>query len=104
MARLAYRLWRSRASTHRKRRTAKGLAWRNRASRRAFREILDKWREALRSSGQDPFGSEPSESISKKLLDAVLIGDNMRRPRFALVYSALEDFAQELAYDARVDF
>ena len=81
-----------------KRRTAKDLPG-DRASRRAFREILDKWREALRSSGQDPFGSEPSESISKKLLDAVLIGDNAEAA--ALVHSALEDFAQELAYVTR---
>ena len=71
----------------------------DRASRRAFRQILDKWREALRSSGQDPFGSEPSESISKKLLDSILIGDNAEAA--ALVHSALEDFAQELAYVTR---
>src|SRR5690348_12673118 len=41
----------------------------DRASSRAFREILDKWRKPLRESDEDPFGKEPSESISKKVLD-----------------------------------
>src|SRR5689334_6045363 len=45
----------------------------DRASRRAFREILDRWRKPLRKSGEDPFGKEPSESISKKVLDAILV-------------------------------
>jgi hypothetical protein len=53
----------------------------------------------LRKTGQDPFGKEPSESISKKLRDAILIGDDTEAS--AVVHSAIEDFAQELAYVTR---
>jgi len=45
----------------------------DRASKGAFREILDRWRKPLRKAGEDPFGDEPSEKISKKALDAVLV-------------------------------
>ena len=41
----------------------------DRASKGAFRAIFDKWRKPLRKSGEDPFGDEPSEKISKKALD-----------------------------------
>ena len=71
----------------------------DRASRGAFREILDRWRKPLRKSGEDPFGKEPSENISKKALDAVLVGDDTEAS--AIVHSAIEDFAQELAYVTR---
>jgi hypothetical protein len=40
----------------------------------AFRDILDRWRKPLRKLDEDPFGKEPSENISKKVLDAVLVG------------------------------
>jgi predicted NBD/HSP70 family sugar kinase len=71
----------------------------DRASKRAFRDILERWRKPLRESGEDPFGKEPSENISKKLLDAMLIGDDTEAA--AVVHSAIEDFAQELAYVTR---
>jgi hypothetical protein len=71
----------------------------DRASKGAFRNILDKWREPLRKSGEDPFGKEPSENISKKVLDAILIGNDTEAA--AVVQSAIEDFAQELAYVTR---
>jgi len=71
----------------------------DRASKGAFREILDRWRKPLRKSGEDPFGKEPSENISKKLLDAILVGDDTEAS--AVVHSAIEDFAQELAYVTR---
>jgi len=71
----------------------------DRASKGAFREILDKWRKPLRKSGDDPFGKEPSEYISKKVLDAVLVGDDIEAS--AAVHSAIEDFAQELAHITR---
>ena len=35
--------------------------------------------QLLDASGEDPFGEEPSENISKKLLDAILIGDDRHR-------------------------
>ena len=47
----------------------------DRASKGAFRKIFDRWRKPLKKSGEDPFGDEPSDQISKKVLDAILIGD-----------------------------
>src|ERR1700677_725547 len=41
----------------------------DRASRRAFRAILDDWRERVRKNGDDPIGKADSEDISKKKLD-----------------------------------
>ena len=71
----------------------------DRASKAAFRKILDSWRKPLRKSGEDPFGDEPSEKISKKVLDAILAGEDAEAS--AVVHSAIEDFAQELAYVTR---
>jgi hypothetical protein len=55
--------------------------------------------ERLRRSGEDPFGTEPSENISKKVLDTILVGDDTEAS--AVVHSAIEDFAQELAHVTR---
>ena len=68
----------------------------DRASKGAFQAILDKWRKPLKKSGDDPFGGKSSEDISKKKLDDILAGDDAEAT--ALVHSAIEDFAQELAY------
>ena len=67
----------------------------DRASKGAFRAIMDNWRKPLRKAGNDPFGDEATEDISKKKLDALLVeGD----PEAAgIVQGAIEDFAQELA-------
>ncbi len=45
------------------------------------------------------FGKEPSENISKKVLDAILVSDDTEAA--AVVHSAIEEFAQELAYVTR---
>ncbi|KQT05713.1 MAG: ROK family protein [Bradyrhizobium sp.] len=71
----------------------------DRASRGAFREILERWRKPLRKSGEDPFGKEQTENISKKTLDDIMVGDDVEAS--AVVHSAIEDFAQELAYVTR---
>jgi hypothetical protein len=71
----------------------------DRASKGAFRKIFDRWRKPLRKSGEDPFGDEPSEKINKKTLDAILVGDDTEAS--AIVHSAIEEFAQELAYVTR---
>ena len=42
----------------------------DRASKGAFRQIIENWRKPLRKAGNDPFGDEPSDEISKKKLDA----------------------------------
>ncbi len=71
----------------------------DRASKGAFRKILERWRKPLRKSGQDPFGDEPSDEISKKALDSILVGDDTEAS--AVVHSAIEEFAQELAHVTR---
>ena len=71
----------------------------DRASKGAFRKILDSWRKPLRKTGEDPFGDEPSDKISKKVLDEILIGDDVEAS--AIVHSAIEEFALELAYVTR---
>jgi predicted NBD/HSP70 family sugar kinase len=71
----------------------------DRASKGAFRKIFDNWRKPLRHTGKDPFGDVPSETISKKALDDMLIGDDTEAS--AVVHSAIEEFAQELAHVTR---
>jgi hypothetical protein len=67
----------------------------DRASKGAFRAILENWRKPLRKNGDDPFGEEPSDEIAKKTLDAALADG---KPEAAgVVQGALEDFSQELA-------
>ena len=75
-------------------RTSEGFVG-DRASKRAFQAILDDWRERVSKMGEDPLGEQPSEEISKKQLDKVLLeGD----PEAAgMVHSAIEEFAQEFA-------
>lgn len=67
----------------------------DRASKSSFSVILDKWRKPLRKLGDDPLGEKPSTAISKKKLDALLTeGDS---DAAGVVYSAVEEFAQQLA-------
>jgi len=67
----------------------------DRASGRAFRAILEDWRDKLRAQGEDPFGDMPTQDISKSKLDKVLAGDD---PLAAgLVHTAVEEYAVELA-------
>jgi predicted NBD/HSP70 family sugar kinase len=68
----------------------------DRASKGAFRKILDALREPLKKNGDDPLGNKSTESISKNTLDEVLVGDDIGAA--ALVHGAIEEFAQELAY------
>ena len=59
----------------------------DRASKGAFRAIFDRWRKPLRKTGEDPFGDLPSERISKKALDDMLIGEDTEAS--AVVHSAI---------------
>src|SRR6266550_4937221 len=68
----------------------------DRASKGAFRKILDSLRKPLKKNGEDPLGSKSAEAIGKSTLDEVLVGDDV--PAAALVHGAIEEFAQELAY------
>jgi predicted NBD/HSP70 family sugar kinase len=71
----------------------------DRASKGAFRGILENWRKPMRKTGDDPFGDEPSDDISKKKLDATLVDGD---PEAAgVLQGAIEDFAQELALITR---
>ena len=68
----------------------------DRASGRAFRAILDDWRERVSSSlDEDPFGDTPTNDISKSKLDKVLVGSDTVAA--GLVHTAIEEFAHELA-------
>ena len=63
----------------------------DRASRRAFREILENWRKPLRKLGADPFGDASSEEISRRRLDSILASGDLDAA--AVVQSAMEEFA-----------
>lgn len=67
----------------------------DRASNRAFRALLEDWRERLREVGGDPLGDADSRSVSKKKLDRVLIDGEIEAA--GVVLGAVEAFAQELA-------
>ncbi|MBN9005759.1 MAG: ROK family protein [Rhizobiales bacterium] len=68
----------------------------DRASKGAFRKILDGLRKPLKKNGDDPLGETPSDKIAKGSLDEALVGDDIEAA--ALVHGAIEEFAQELAY------
>jgi hypothetical protein len=67
----------------------------DRASKGAFHEIIENWRKPLRKAGDDPFGEEASEDISKKKLDSLLADGDLEAA--GIVQGAIEDFAQEFA-------
>src|SRR3954462_5712387 len=68
----------------------------DRASRRAFAALVEDWRGRLRKLGhEDPVGDIPAAELKKKKLDKVLLGGDPKAA--ALVHSATEDFAHELA-------
>src|SRR3954470_20131938 len=71
----------------------------DRASKGAFRKILDTLRKPLKKAGDDPLGSKSAEAIGKSALDEALMGDDIHAA--ALVHGAIEEFAQELAYVTR---
>ena len=68
----------------------------DRASKGAFRAILDTLRKPLKKNGEDPLGKKSAEAIGKNELDEALVGDDIHAA--ALVHGAIEEFAQELAY------
>jgi hypothetical protein len=67
----------------------------DRASKGAFRTIIENWRAALRKVGADPLGEDASEELSRKKLDQLFErGDPEAR---GVIQGAIEDFSQELA-------
>jgi hypothetical protein len=67
----------------------------DRASKGAFRDLVENWRKVLRKNGDDPFGDEPSDKLTKKTLDEALFKGKLEAA--AVIHSAVEEFAQELA-------
>jgi hypothetical protein len=67
----------------------------DRASKGAFRDIIDNWRKSVRKAGDDPFGDEKSEELSKKLLDSLLEKGDAEAA--GIVQGAIEEFSQELS-------
>lgn len=67
----------------------------DRVNKGAFRDILENWRKPLRKNGDDPFGKEASEDISKKTLDGLLATGDLEAA--GIVQGSIEDFAQEFA-------
>ncbi|HLJ00229.1 MAG TPA: ROK family protein [Bradyrhizobium sp.] len=68
----------------------------DRASKSAFRKILDDLRRPLNKNGEDPLGGKSAAAISKSALDEALMGEDIIAA--ALVHGAIEEFANELAY------
>ena len=67
----------------------------DRASRGAFRNMIDRIRKTLRKSGDDPLGDADSDELNKAELDSLLLEGE---PEAAgIVHAAIEDFSQELA-------
>jgi hypothetical protein len=67
----------------------------DRASKGAFRDMIDEFRKELRKSGDDPLGDKPTSELTKKELDAFLIEGE---PEAAgVLQSAIEEFAKELS-------
>src|SRR5262245_39035556 len=67
----------------------------DRASRQAFHSILENWRKPLRKQGADPFGDTPSDELSRSKLDVILKEGDAEGA--AVIQSAIEEYAQELA-------
>ncbi|TAK48950.1 MAG: ROK family protein [Xanthobacteraceae bacterium] len=67
----------------------------DRASKSAFRNLIDDWRKVVRKAGEDPLGDKDIDEISNKKLDLLLSeGD----PEAAgIIHGAIEDFAQQFA-------
>src|SRR6478672_12238609 len=67
----------------------------DRASKGAFRDMIDHIRKTLRKSGDDPLGEEDSDELSKAELDSLLL---QGEPEVAgIIHAAIEDFSQEFA-------
>src|ERR1700757_2407488 len=67
----------------------------DRVSKSAFRSMIDRMRQSVRKSGDDPLGEEESDELSKAELDSIL--QQGEPEAAALIHAAIEDFSQELA-------
>ncbi len=67
----------------------------DRASKGAFRELVENWRKLLRKTGEDPLGDAASEDLTKKQLDELLTQGGTEAA--GVVQAAIEDFSQNFA-------
>jgi hypothetical protein len=65
----------------------------DRASKAAFRQMVENWRATLRKAGEDPFGAD--EEISRRKLDRLLERGSPEAK--GAIQGAIEEFSQELA-------
>jgi hypothetical protein len=72
----------------------------DRVSKSAFREMLEACRARLTPLGPDPLGDRDSCDFSKRRLDQILLAEDPLAS--GTVFSAIEDFAQELARVVRI--
>ena len=67
----------------------------DRASKSAFRELVENWRKPMRKLGEDPFGDTPSKELTKKNLDDALTkNDDLEAA--GIMHGAVEDFSRDL--------
>jgi len=71
----------------------------DRASKSAFRDIIENWRKPLRKAGDDPFGDTPTEDLTKKTLDDLLSKGDAEAA--GIVQGAIENFSEQLALIVR---
>ena len=69
----------------------------DRASKGAFRQMVENWRAALRKAGEDPFGDD--EELSRRKLDRLLERGSPEVK--GVIHGAIEEFSQELALVVR---
>ncbi len=67
----------------------------DRASKGAFRDIIEHWRASIRKQGSDPIGEADSDDLSKKQLDELLLRGDLEAA--GVVQGAIEEFSQELS-------
>jgi hypothetical protein len=67
----------------------------DKASKSAFWEIVDKWRKLLQKVDEDPLGRKASEKIGRQKFAELLASGEPKAA--AVVASAVEEYAQELA-------
>jgi len=67
----------------------------DRASKGAFRKIIENWRKELRKVGVDPLGENPSGELSKKELDEIFTRGDTEAA--GIIHGAIEEFSQEFA-------
>jgi hypothetical protein len=69
----------------------------DRANTRAFQKYLDQWRERVRRVGQDPFSSMPTRQLYEDRHAFQEILTNSDYKAVGMLFSAVEDYAQQLA-------